>query len=94
MQMPSNGLMVDWQPGNPIPFADYDNERDEPPEGLTAEDIQLSWWRVAASLSRDEVREKLLAIVWAHTDWSYFVYQPIADHAGSCRYPWPLIDLL
>lgn len=86
--------MVAWQPGNPIPFADYEDEGDYPPEELTADDVQKIWWSVAASYSRDELKERLLPAVEAHKDWGCFVFNPIAELAGRCRYPWPVLDLL
>ncbi|MDD2133376.1 hypothetical protein [Pseudomonas kurunegalensis] len=86
--------MVAWRPGNPIPFAEYEDERDYPPEELTADDVQQIWWCVAAGHSRDELHERLLPAIEAHKDWGCFVFNPIAELAGRCRYPWPVLDLL
>lgn len=85
--------MVTWTPEQPIPFADYEDERDEPPEGLDADDVQRIWWYVSASLSRDELREQLLTTARSG-DWGCFVYNPIAELSGRCRYPWPVIELI
>jgi len=86
--------MVDWRPGNPIPFAEFDNDVDEPPEDLSADDVQLIWWSVAASFSRDALREQLWLVIEANHDRGCFAYEPIAGPAGQCRYPWPVIDLI
>lgn len=85
--------MLSWQPGQPIPFADYEDMRDEPPEGLDSADVQLIWWCVAASFDRDELCEQLLPTVEA-VDRGCFSYSPIAELSGRCRYPWPVIELL
>jgi hypothetical protein len=94
MQPSTTQPLVDWRPGCPIPFADYDDERDEPPEELTPEDVQLIWWSVAASFSQDELREKLQPTVGSPTHRGCFVYSPIAEVSGRGRYPWPVITLL
>ncbi|MNN00796.1 hypothetical protein D3C81_1133980 [compost metagenome] len=94
MESTSFTPMVDWRPGNPIPFANFDNDVDEPPGDLTADDVQLIWWSVAASFSREALREQLRPVVEAHDDWGCFAFIPIAGPAGQCRYPWPVIELV
>lgn len=86
--------MVDWQPGSPIPFADYEDDRDEPPDDLSREEVQLIWWLVASCFEREQLYGALLPVIEAHTDWGCFVYQPIAERPGRSRYPEPVLEVL
>lgn len=86
--------MIDWQPGSPIPCANYVDHRDTPPEGLSLEDVQLIWWIVASRFEYGQLRDELLPVIKARHDWGCFIFQPIAELSGRCRYPKPVIRLL
>ncbi len=86
--------MVDWQPGSPIPCDNYVDHRDTPPEELSFLDVQRIWWIVASRFEYGQLRDALLPVIKFRRDWGCFIYQPIAELAGRCCYPKPVIKLL
>lgn len=92
--------LTNWQPGSLIPrpaiipFADYDEYRDPPPDGLFQHDVELMWWLVASCHSEQTLRPKIEQIAKSRSTWDCFAYQPIADMQGNGRYPQKLVMLL
>jgi hypothetical protein len=96
----SQSPLTSWQPGTPvprptiIPFGDYDEYRDPPPDGLIQEDVELIWWLVASCHSKQILRSRIEQISKSRDTWDCLSYQPIADMQGNGRYPQKLVMLL
>lgn len=92
--------LTSWQPGQPIPrpdvmlFEEFENYRENLPEGLEIDDVELIWWLVAANFTYQSLRERLLSVVAQRQDWGCFIFSPIADLDRNGRYPTAIIDLL
>lgn len=92
--------LTNWQPGTPIPrpaiipFEEYDQYRDPPPDGLTQEDVELTWWLVASCHSEQALRPKIEQISGSRNTWDCIAYQPMADMLGNGRHPQKLVMLL
>lgn len=76
MQSSSSSAIVSWQPGSSIPFADYEDEREGTAGGQTDDGVQLIWWGVAASYSREASRITAFNRRCAQ-GWGMFRLQPL-----------------
>lgn len=89
-----------WQPGHAIPrpdvvmFEEFENYRENVPEGLEVEDVELIWWTVAACLSYEMLRGWLAPVIANKYVPSCYLFSPIADLEGNGRYPTGIVGLL
>lgn len=92
--------LTSWQPGQAIPrpdvvmFEEFENYRENIPEGLEVEDVELIWWTVAACLSSEVLRGGLVPVIANRYDPSCHLFSPIADLEGNGRYPTGIVALL
>ncbi|OCX25527.1 hypothetical protein [Pseudomonas graminis] len=95
-----NALITSWTPGTPIPrletipFADYEDFREQLPEGLEVTDVELIWWTAAAGNSAAELQRVISGVIARQNDWGDFRYHPISDNNGAGRYPQALLLLV
>ncbi|MCW2293172.1 hypothetical protein M2262_003222 [Pseudomonas sp. BIGb0408] len=92
--------MTSWLPDQPIPrpdivmYAEFENYRENVPEGWTIEDVEFLWWAAAACLDYQALREELEEAIREGYDPGCFRYSPIADLDGNGRYPFTIFKLL
>jgi hypothetical protein len=88
---PSRGRL---NPTNLLPFEQYENICDIPPEWIDLEDVELIWWIVASRTSKKELRIRLRKIADSYQDCGCFAFAVVADGDGRGRYPRGVINTL
>lgn len=77
-----------------LPFEQYENTCDIPPEGIDLEDVELIWWTAATRISKKELRIRLRKIADSYQDCGCFAFAVVADGDGRGRYPRGVINTL
>ena len=77
------------RPNRPLPFAEYYDYEDYPPDGWELTDVEFVWWTLASRISKKELRVRLAKVVKEKYFQPHdcFRYIPIADSKGRGRYP-------
>lgn len=77
------------RPNRPLPFAEYDNYQDIPPDGWELDDVEIVWWTLASRMSKKAFRKKLSKLVNEKHFQPHdcFWFTPVADIKGRGRYP-------
>jgi hypothetical protein len=82
------------RPNKLLPFDQYENNCDIPPEWIDIEDVELIWWTVAARLSKKELRRLLRKVTDNYQDCGCFAYAVVSDGDGRGRYLRGVIKIL
>ncbi|MBD8562432.1 hypothetical protein IFT91_27625 [Pseudomonas fluorescens] len=77
-----------------LPFEQYENNCDIPPEWIDLEDVELIWWIVASRISKKELRNRLRKIADSYQDCGCFAFAVVADGNGRGRYPRGVVNTL
>lgn len=80
--------------GRPLPFEQYENYCDIPPEWIDLDDVELIWWTVATRISKKELRKRLRKVADSYQDCGCFTFPAVSNADGRGRYPRGVINTL
>lgn len=75
------------RPNKPLPFEEYENYCDYPPEDLELEEVELIWWALASQMSLKELRKRLTKVIDEYEHSGCFHFAAVADSQFRGRYP-------
>ena len=81
-------------PTKPLPFEEYDNYCDYPPEDLDLEEVELIWWGLASRMSKKELRKRMAEVIDKYVHSGCFHFAAVADSQHRGRYPRGVIHTL
>jgi hypothetical protein len=82
------------KPNKPLPFEEFWDYGDYPPDFMELEDVEHIWWGLASRMSKYELRRRLKKVIDQYHHSGCFWFAAVADLQYRGRYPRGVIRVL